>query len=54
MKLETTRSPVDRIIDRYCPIISPKERELARERLHRLARVLIRIAKRQVEEELPS
>lgn len=45
------RSPADRIIDRFCPDISEAERELARERLHRLARVLIKIERRHAIEE---
>lgn len=40
------RSPADRILDRYCPNLDPTERELAGERLHNLARVLLRIARR--------
>jgi hypothetical protein len=44
------RRPGDRILDRYCPDLSPKEREEAHERLRALARVLIRIERRLAEE----
>ena len=40
------RSPADRILDRYCPGLSLAERKLANERLHNLARTLVRIARR--------
>jgi hypothetical protein len=42
----TPRRPGDDILDRYCPGLSPEDREEARERLRRLARIVIRIAKR--------
>jgi len=47
---EPKRRPGDHILDRYCPNLTPEERELAHQRLRDLARVLIRIAKRQAEE----
>lgn len=40
------RRPGEAILDRYCPDLSTTEREAALERLHGLARLLIRIAKR--------
>jgi hypothetical protein len=52
MPNEPKRRPGDRILDRYCPNLTPEERELAHQRLRNLARVLIRIAKRQAEEAL--
>lgn len=45
------RRPGDQILDRYCPNLSPADREIARERLEKLARLLVRIAMRQVREE---
>lgn len=48
------RRPGDQILDRYCPHLSPEERELAHERLRNLARVLIRIAKRHGEDAIPT
>lgn len=44
--------PGHQILGRYCPNLSPEERELAHERLRGLACALIRIHKRLAEEEL--
>jgi hypothetical protein len=41
------RTNQDRILGRYCPNSDSTERELAGERLHDLARVLLRVARRQ-------
>jgi len=41
-----SRSPADRILDRHCPLLCSAERDLATERLHNLARVLVGIARR--------
>lgn len=48
---QTERQPGDDILDRYVPHLSGSDRELARERLQKLARLLVRIAMRQVREE---
>lgn len=45
------RRPGDEILDRYVPHLTSPDRELARERLQKLARLLVRIAMRQVREE---
>lgn len=45
------RQPGDIILDRYVPHLGPADREVARERLQRLARLLVKIAMRQVREE---
>lgn len=52
MKKEPTHRPGDRIIDRYCPDLNAEERELAHARLRNLAKVLIGIHKRLVEEDI--
>ncbi|MEG3148177.1 hypothetical protein U1839_26305 [Sphingomonas sp. RT2P30] len=44
--------PGDGIIERYCPDLSAEERELAHTRLRNLAKVLIGIHKRLVEEDI--
>lgn len=51
---EAHRRPGDQILDRYCPDLSPEERELAHERLRSLARVLIRIHRRLDARDIPS
>ena len=51
MKPNTPRQPGDQIIDRYCPNLTLEEREIARERLRGLAKILVKIAVRQVREE---
>jgi hypothetical protein len=50
---ESPRRPGDQILDRYCPDLSPEERELAHERLRAFARALIRIERRLIEENVP-
>lgn len=40
------------MLDRYCPDLTPEERELAHERMRNLGRVLGRIARRILEEEM--
>lgn len=45
------RRPGDDILDRYVPHLTAADRELARERLQKLARLLVKIAARQVREE---
>ena len=44
--------PGDQILDRYVPHLTGADRELARERLQGLAKLLLRIAMRQVHEEM--
>jgi len=51
MKSASTRRPGDDILDRYVPHLTGSDRELARERLQELARLLLQIAMRQVREE---
>lgn len=50
---ESPRRPGDQILDRYCPHLTPEERELAHERLRAFARALIRIERRLLEENIP-
>ena len=44
--------PGDAILDRYVPHLTAAEREIARERLQGLAKLLLRIAMREVREEM--
>lgn len=46
--------PSEVILDHFVPHLEPEERELARQRLGRLAGLLVRIAMRQVREEMAS
>lgn len=46
------RSPGDDILDRYVPHLSGADRELARERLQGLAKIMLSIAIRKVEEDM--
>lgn len=48
------RRPGDQILDRYLPDVTGAERELARERLDGLVKLLIRIARRKVDEDMHS
>jgi hypothetical protein len=52
MTSQPARRPGDQILDRYVPHLKGADRELARERLQGLARLLLRIAMRQVREEM--
>ena len=45
------RKPGDIILDRYCPNLSPDDREIARERLRAWMRWTLQIIMRQVREE---
>lgn len=48
---QSNRKPGDDILDRYVPHLSGSDREVARERLQKLARLRVHIAMRQVREE---
>ena len=50
MKPKPDHRPGDYILDRYVPHLSGADRELARERLQGLAKLLLRIALREVRE----
>lgn len=50
--MTTSRRPGDALIEKFMPDASPEERERAHANLRQLARVLLRIAKRQVDEEI--
>jgi hypothetical protein len=52
METKPDHRPGDHILDRYVPHLSGADRELARERLQGLAKLLLRIAMRQVREEM--
>ena len=52
MKPKPDHRPGDYILDRYVPHLSGADRELARERLQGLAKLLLRIAMREVREEM--
>ena len=52
MELKPAPRPGDQILDRYVPHLTGADRELARERLQGLAKLLLRIAMRQVREEM--
>jgi hypothetical protein len=52
MEPRPARRPGDQILDRYVPHLTGADRELARERLQGLAKLLLRIAMRQVREEM--
>lgn len=45
------KRPGDQIIDKYMPNCSDEDREIARERLQGLAKILLDIAMREVREE---
>ena len=49
--MEKPRRPGDQIIDRYMPGCSDEAREIARARLQGLAKILLRIAMREVRED---
>lgn len=51
---DAPRRPGDQILDRYCLDVSPEDRELARERLRALAKILIRIHWRLGSEDIPT
>lgn len=46
------RRPGDRILDRYTPDLTGADRELAHDRLGRLVKLLIKIARRKVDEDM--
>lgn len=50
MEVSPKQQPGDRILDRYAPDLSPKEREAAREKLQAVARLIIRIETRLARE----
>ena len=52
MEPQPAPRPGDQILDRYVPHLTGADRELARERLQGLAKLLLRIAMRQVREEM--
>ena len=52
METSPDHRPGDHTLDRYVPHLSGADRELARERLHGLAKLLLRIAMREVREEM--
>ena len=52
METSPDHRPGDHILDRYVPHLSGADRELARERLQGLAKLLLRIAMREVREEM--
>ena len=51
MERDPGHRPGDVILDHYVPHLGPEDREIARERLQGLAKLLLRIAIRQVREE---
>ena len=50
MDARQTRQPGDLILDRYMPDATPEEREVARENLKRLARLMLRVEVRKARE----
>ena len=52
METSPDHRPGDHILDRYVPHLSGADRELARERLQGVARLLLRIAMREVREKM--
>ncbi len=52
MEPQANRRPGDQILDRHAPHLSGTDRELARERLQGLAKLLLNIAMRQVREDM--
>lgn len=51
MDTQTERRPGDHILDHYVPHLNDADREIARERLQGLAKIMLDIAIRKVEEE---
>jgi hypothetical protein len=52
MEPRPERRPGDDILDRYVPHLTGVDRELARERLQGLAKIMLTIAMRKVDEDI--